>query len=141
MHRSDLGQELSEIVAAFDVDVRPDRSDQLCRRVFIEQDRDIDDVQRTDEREPVRFPIDGTGRSLEPPRAGIRVETDYQNIAERTSAAQKLDMTGMKDVKHAVSEDDALAEKALSFELGDNILERKDVRVVVQADPAQKILV
>src|SRR3954468_9770432 len=121
--------------------MRPDRSDELCRGVLVEQDGVIDDVKGTDQRDPVRFPVDGAGWALEPSGAGVRVETNHQDVAQGTGAAQELDVAGMEDVEHAVGKDDALAEKTLTLEPGDDVFEGKRLRVVVEADPAQEILV
>ena len=124
MHGPNLREVLGQVVAAFDVDVRPDRSDQLRWCVLVEQDRVIDDVQRADERQPVRFSVDGTGRSFESPRAGVGVETDDENVSQSAGPAQKLHVSGMKDVEHAVGEDDALAQKSLGFDPSDHVFER-----------------
>src|SRR4051794_7928682 len=109
--------------------MRPDGADELCRGVLVEQDRVIDDVKGADQGDSVRFPVDGAGRTLEPPRTGIRVETHHQDVAQGAGTAQELDVTGMEDVEHAVGKDDALTEKTLTLEPGDDILEGKRLRV------------
>src|SRR3954471_454207 len=121
--------------------MRPDGSDELCRGVLVEQDRVIDDVKGTDQGDPVRFPVDGAGWALEPPRAGVRVEPDHQDVAQGAGTAQELNVTGMKDVEHAVGKDDALTEKTLTLQPGDDIFEGEGFRVVVEADPAQEVLI
>jgi hypothetical protein len=97
---------VGRVVSAFHDDIRPEVSNQLERRVFVEDDDGVDGLEASEHVRAFGLRPDGPLRALEAPNAGVAVEADDERIAKLTRTAQNVEVTRVKEVEHPVREDD-----------------------------------
>src|SRR5258708_27587689 len=97
------------IVAALHQHARPDLRDQLDRRVFLEDDDEIDRLQRRQHFGARALVLNRTPLALQPFHRRIAVQSDHQPVTGATRPGQYLDLAGMPDIETAVGETDPQA--------------------------------
>ena len=102
-----LGQRLTRVVAALDVDRRTHLCDQCLCRILAEDHHRIDGGKCPNDLRAIQLIVDGARRSLEPPHRGVAVQPEDEHIPLRTCRCQVAHMPHMEDVKAAVGKDDA----------------------------------
>src|SRR5450631_1787722 len=97
----DLG---AAIVPALDQYARLDLGDQPDRRVFLEDDDEIDRFQCRQYFGAGTLVLHRTPVALQPLRRSIAVQADDQPVAGATRRGQYLDVTGMQNIETPVGE-------------------------------------
>ncbi len=96
-------------IRALDQNVGQDIGDELARRVFVEEGDGVDGVERASHARPFLFGDQRPRGTFETGHAGVGVERENQDVAERPRPFQQADVAGMKKVVTTVGEDDGLA--------------------------------
>src|SRR5882672_5729364 len=103
---NDLG---AGIIATLHQYARPDLRDQLDRRVFLENDDEIDRLQRRQHFGARALVLNRTPLALQPFHRRIAVQSDHQPVTGATRRGQYLDVAGMQNIETAVGETDPQA--------------------------------
>ena len=109
LHRQLLRQCVRVVVAALDVDVRPDRLEQVDRGVVLENGHVFHTADRRDNRRPVLGRADRPIRSLQPAHGLIGIDPDDEHVAEGRGLLKAFNVAAVKDVETTISEDDPVA--------------------------------
>jgi len=96
-------------IAAFNQDIRNKGSDNFLRRVFGKRGQEINVFYGLENFPPLGQGKDRPGRPFNPPHRGVIVESYDQDVAPFLGFLEKPDVTGMKDIKTTVGENDFLA--------------------------------
>src|SRR5262249_2231350 len=97
---------IGPVISALDEELRPDRSNELDRRVFLEDDYQVDRSKRCEHSGAFRLALDGTARPLDARCRRVAVETDTEPIARRLRLTEHRYMTGMQQVEAPVGKAD-----------------------------------
>ena len=100
---NDLG---TAVVAALYQYAGLDPRDQLDRRVLLEDDDEIDRLQRRQYFGAGTLVLNRAPLALQPLHRCVAVQSDDQAVAGATGRGQYLDVTGMQDIETAVGESD-----------------------------------
>src|ERR1051325_3886153 len=100
---------LLRIVATLDDQIRTQRNDRFERCVFVEYHHGIDHRERREQVSALPLAADGTFRALQPADRCIAVDADHERIPGAAGREEQVDMTGMKEIEHAVGEYDVAA--------------------------------
>jgi hypothetical protein len=97
------------VVATLDVDVRPDRLEQVDRAVVLEDGHVFHAADRRDHRRPVLGRADWPIRSLEPAHGLVGIDPDDEHVAEGRGLLKAFNVAAVKDVETTIGEDDPVA--------------------------------
>src|SRR5258708_22414343 len=95
------------IVAALHEDVGPQRAHEPQRRVLVEHDDAVHDLEGREHVGAVRLRSGGAIGALEPANGRVAVEADDERVAEGARTEQHVDVPGMQEIEDAVGEHDA----------------------------------
>ena len=97
---------LGRIVAALDDDVGFDPTNQLERRVLVEDGDGIDGLEGGEDVRSFTLRPHGPLGSLETFDRGVAVDADNQRVATRTRAHEDVDVSGMQEIEDTIGEHD-----------------------------------
>src|SRR3954468_4292544 len=100
---------LAGVIAPLDQRTRLDAGDQVDRRIFIENNDEIDGFERRQHFRTRSLVLNGAIGALQPPYRSVAVQPHDQAVAGGARRCQHLDVAGMQDVEAAIGEADALA--------------------------------
>jgi len=92
------------VVAAFHYDIRLENPYELERRVFRENNDQIDTFHGGEDECALGSAPNRPARTFEPAHGLIAVDADDQRIRGRAGCNEKIDMTGMEQVENSVGE-------------------------------------
>ena len=95
-------------IGAFNQDVRQDGGDQLARGVFVEERDGVHGGEGCGKFGALVLGDERAGGTFQSLDAGVGVEGQDQDVAERSGGFKQSDVTGMQNVVAAVGEDDLL---------------------------------
>jgi len=96
-------------IGALDKNVGEDLSDQLTRRVLIEERYGIDSLEGGGYFRALGFGEQGAGRTLKAARAGVRIEGEDEDIPHGAAAFEEANVAGVHEVIATVGEDHGLS--------------------------------
>jgi hypothetical protein len=129
LHHVVLVDLLRPVVAALDVDVRPDRAQQFVRRRLLEDDEVVDALELGKDVQPVADGIDRPSLAFLGPHLLIGVDGDDEDIPQAPGLAQIRHVPGVNDVEAAVGEHDRPPGFPMDRDFDEELLERADLAV------------
>lgn len=116
-----LRQRIERIIAALDINVRFHFGDQSFGGRLAEQHDIVHRFECADDFCAVKLMIDRPRRSFDAPDRSIRIQPEYEAVAERTGLFQIRDMPRMQDVEASIGKYDFLSALAKDLAKGSNI--------------------
>jgi hypothetical protein len=111
--RREIGSRIGAAIGAASVHLGLKFTKQRIYVTIIEDEHIIHRRQRRDQSRATALGEDGTALALQLPRACIGVKRHNEQIAFGARCAQVADVTGVKQIKHAISEDDPATRAAV----------------------------
>jgi hypothetical protein len=104
-------------VGAFDQDIRQHGCDEFARRFFVEESDRIHGFEGGGKLGPFALSNERPGRTLQPLDAGVGVQSQDQNVAQRPGAFEQANVARMQDIVAAVGKNHlpALAPPLLAY--------------------------
>lgn len=123
-----LRDSLLSVIGTFRVDVWPYREEQFGDCRFVEYGYQVNRVERGYNLGPLKFGQYRSALPLEPGYLVIRINSDYQNIAQITSAFEISNVPNVQDVEASVCQDDAFSFFLLGAYQPDKVFAFQDQR-------------
>src|SRR5699024_3304882 len=98
------------------MDIRTQDPNEILRRVFVEQERVVDRIERCCQRKAIHFAVEGLLAAALASSAAVAIASDYQAVAELFRFLQEPDVPGVQDVEETVGEHYCPAGQALNVE-------------------------
>jgi len=94
-------------IGAFYQHIGKQRGDQFARRGFVKNHHEVHGCQGRQDLGTFPFAYDGPSWSFQCANAGVTINADHQEVAQRTAAVEGANVPRMQQIETAVGEDNA----------------------------------
>ena len=135
-----FGNRFGGVVGAFGVHVRLEFAQQRIHVELVENHHVVDAAERRDQRRPRAFGENGAAFAFQLPRARVGIDSHHENIALGARRLQIAHVAHVKQVEHAVGENDLAARAAMLVEHVVQAVAREDFFARVHSDRLLSLL-